>query len=296
MNTPPVSLEALLVLDAIEYRGSYAAAAEHLNKVPSALSYVVQKLEDQLNVTIFVRQGRRAVLTPAGKHLLIEGRKVLLAINALSEQTQTIANGWEPKIRIACDSIMDIKQVFNDIQCFLIDNENIQIDVKEEVMNGTWEALIEDRVDLVIGAPAPVPSQKGIHAIKMKELDSVLVVSKSHRLSKVKSPIQTSELSKYRSVVVHDSAKNEIPWSINIIEGSQHFYVSTIAHKLEAIMSGIGIGYLPTHIVQKYIISGELTEIVLKDKKPPQDLFMAWKITNKGKGLRALKAILLDQK
>ena len=296
MNTPPVSLEALLVLDAIEYRGSYAAAAEHLNKVPSALSYVVQKLEDQLNVTIFVRQGRRAVLTPAGKHLLIEGRKVLLAINALSEQTQTIANGWEPKIRIACDSIMDIKQVFNDIQCFLIDNENIQIDVKEEVMNGTWEALIEDRVDLVIGAPAPVPSQKGIHAIKMKELDSVLVVSKSHRLSKVKSPIQTSELSKYRSVVVHDSAKNEIPWSINIIEGSQHFYVSTIAHKLEAIMSGIGIGYLPTHIVQKYITSGELTEIVLKDKKLPQDLFMAWKITNKGKGLRALKAILLDQK
>tara|TARA_B110000090_G_scaffold37763_1_gene41315 strand:+ start:621 stop:1511 length:891 start_codon:yes stop_codon:yes gene_type:complete len=296
MNTPPVSLEALLVLDAIEYRGSYAAAAEHLNKVPSALSYVVQKLEDQLNVTIFVRQGRRAVLTPAGKHLLIEGRKVLLAINALSEQTQTIANGWEPKIRIACDSIMDIKQVFTGIQCFLIDNENIQIDVKEEVMNGTWEALIEDRVDLVIGAPAPVPSQKGIHAIKMKELDSVLVVSKSHRLSKVKSPIQTSELSKYRSVVVHDSAKNEIPWSINIIEGSQHFYVSTIAHKLEAIMSGIGIGYLPTHIVQKYIISGELTEIVLKDKKPPQDLFMAWKITNKGKGLRALKTILLDQK
>ena len=296
MNTPPVSLEALLVLDAIEYRGSYAAAAEHLNKVPSALSYVVQKLEDQLNVTIFVRQGRRAVLTPAGKHLLIEGRKVLLAINALSEQTQTIANGWEPKIRIACDSIMDIKQVFTGIQCFLIDNENIQIDVKEEVMNGTWEALIEDRVDLVIGAPAPVPSQKGIHAIKMKELDSVLVVSKSHRLSKVKSPIQTSELSKYRSVVVHDSAKNEIPWSINIIEGSQHFYVSTIAHKLEAIMSGIGIGYLPTHIVQKYIMSGELTEIVLKDKKPPQDLFMAWKITNKGKGLRALKAILLDQK
>lgn len=296
MNTPPVSLEALLVLDAIEYRGSYAAAAEQLNKVPSALSYVVQKLEDQLNVTIFVRQGRRAVLTPAGKHLLIEGRKVLLAINALSEQTQTIANGWEPKIRIACDSIMDIKQVFNNIQCFLIDNENIQIDVKEEVMNGTWEALIEDRVDLVIGAPAPVPSQKGIHAIKMKELDSVLVVSKSHRLSKVKSPIQTSELSKYRSVVVHDSAKNEIPWSINIIEGSQHFYVSTIAHKLEAIMSGIGIGYLPTHIVQKYIMSGELTEIVLKDKKLPQDLFMAWKITNKGKGLRALKAILLDQK
>ena len=159
MNTPPLSIEALLVLDAIEYRGSYAAAAEQLNKVPSALSYIVQKLEEQLNVTIFVRQGRRAVLTPAGKHLLVEGRKVLNAINSLSEQTQTIANGWEPKVRIACDSIIDIKPVFTDIQRFLAEHENIEIDVQEEVMNGTWEALIEDRVDLVIGAPSPVPSQ-----------------------------------------------------------------------------------------------------------------------------------------
>lgn len=295
MNTPPLSIEALLVLDAIEYRGSYAAAAEQLNKVPSALSYIVQKLEEQLGVTIFIRQGRRAVLTPAGKHLLIEGRKVLSAINTLSEQTQTIANGWEPKIRIACDSIIDIKPVFTGIQRFLVEHENIEIDVQEEVMNGTWEALIEDRVDLVIGAPAPVPSQKGIRAIKMKEFDSVLVVSKSHQLSKVKSPIQPGELYKYRSVVVHDSAQNEIPRSVNIIEGSQHFYVSTVTHKVEAIISGIGIGYLPKYIAQKYITLGLLTEIKLTDKKMPQDLFMAWKITNKGKGLSQLKSILLDR-
>jgi len=143
MNTPPISIEALLVLDAIESRGSYASAAEQLNKVPSALSYIVQKIEEQLNVTIFIRQGRRAVLTPAGKHLMIEGRKVLSAINALSEQTQTIANGWESKIRIACDSILDIKPTFQAIQKFLAEHKNIEIDVQEEVMNGTWEALIE---------------------------------------------------------------------------------------------------------------------------------------------------------
>jgi DNA-binding transcriptional LysR family regulator len=220
----------------------------------------------------------------------------LLAINALSEQTQTIANGWEPKIRITCDSIIDIKPVFTGIQRFLAEHENIEIDVQEDVMHGTWEALIEDRVDLVIGAPAPVPIQKGIRAIKMKELDNVLVVSKSHCLSKVKLPIHTNELAKYRSVVVHDSAKNEIPWSVNIIEGSQRFYVSTVIHKVEAIISGIGIGYLPKTMAQKYITSGQLIEIALIDKKVPQDLFMAWKITNKGKGLNKLKAILLDEK
>ena len=180
MKTPPISIEALLVLDAIEYRGSYAAAAEQLNKVPSALSYIVQKLEEQLNVTLFTRQGRRAVLTPAGKHLLTEGRKLLAVVNLLSEQTQTIANGWEPKIRIACDSIIDTKPLFKGISSFLAEHKNIEIDVKEEVMNGTWEALIEDRVDLVVGAPAPVPNQQGIRAVTFSALNSILVVVAIH--------------------------------------------------------------------------------------------------------------------
>ncbi len=301
MNSPPISIEALLVLDAIEYRGSYAAAAEQLDKVPSALSYIVQKLEEQLNVTIFVRQGRRAVLTPAGKHLLAEGRKILYAINSLSEQTQTIANGWEPKIRIACDSIIDINPIFAGIQGFLTEHENIEIDVQEEVMNGTWEALIDDSVDLVIGAPAPAPApnQKGIRAIKMGELDSVLVVSKSHelkaKLAGINSSLQASDLTKYRSVVVHDSSQNEIPWTVNMIEGSQHFFVSSITQKISAIVAGIGIGHLPKYMVQPYIDSGQLLVIKLAEQPIPQDLFMAWKVTNKGKGLTKLRQILLAQ-
>jgi DNA-binding transcriptional LysR family regulator len=301
MNTPPISIEALLVLDAIEYRGSYAAAAEQLNKVPSALSYIVQKLEEQLSVTIFIRQGRRAVLTPAGKHLLIEGRKVLNAINALSEQTQTIANGWEPKIRIVCDSILDINPIFLGIQNFLTEHENIEVDVCEEVMNGTWEALIEDKVDLVIGAPAPVPSQKGIRAIKIGKLETVLVAAKTHELSKTlhksRASIQASSLTKYRSVIVHDSAQHEIPWSINMIEGSQRFFVSSVAQKVAAIVAGIGIGHLPKGMVHGYIESGQLVVIELEEKttSTPQDLYMAWKISNKGKGLKALISILSNQ-
>jgi DNA-binding transcriptional LysR family regulator len=296
MKAPPLSIEALLVLDAIDHRGSYAAAAAQLNKVPSALSYIVQKLEEQLEVTLFVRQGRRAVLTPAGKHLLVEGRKVLNAINALSEQTQTIANGWEPKIRIACDAIIDIQPVYRSIQRFLVEHDNIEIDVQEEVMNGTWEALIEDRVDLVIGAPAPVPTQKGIRAVKINELENILVVSHTHPLAKVNTPIALSELVQYCHVIVHDSSKNEIPWSVNIIKGSQRFYVSNITHKIAAIKAGIGIGYLPKYLIESQIASMQLTEIKLTDKKLPQALYMAWKITNQGKGLARLSSILLDEK
>lgn len=294
MNTSPISIEALLVLDAIEHRGSYAAAAEQLNKVPSALSYIVNKLEEQLNVTLFQRQGRRAVLTPAGKHLLSEGRKVLAAINNLSEQTQTIANGWEPRIRIACDSIIDVTDVFATLQQFLIEHKSIEIDVKEEVMSGTWEALIEDNVDLVIGAPAPVPAQKGIRAVKIAEVQSVLVVSQVHELATAKNIVDSTSLSQYRTVIVHDSAKHDIPWSANIIQGSQHFYVSSVSQKVSAILSGIGIGYLPVNLISEHLESGRLQSVKLSDPRPPQDLFIAWKITNKGKGLKKLTELIIN--
>lgn len=60
----PVTLEALEVLDAIDRKGSFAAAANALYRVPSAISYNVQKLEQDLGVVLFKREGRRSLLTP----------------------------------------------------------------------------------------------------------------------------------------------------------------------------------------------------------------------------------------
>ena len=57
-----ITLEALQILDAIDTRGSFAAAAESLHRVPSALTHAIRKLEDDLAVTLYVREGRRAVL------------------------------------------------------------------------------------------------------------------------------------------------------------------------------------------------------------------------------------------
>ena len=50
-----LTLEALRVMDAIDRRGSFAAAADELGRVPSALSYTMQKLEEELDVVLFDR-------------------------------------------------------------------------------------------------------------------------------------------------------------------------------------------------------------------------------------------------
>jgi len=297
MLQSPITLEALIVLDAIDNRGSFAAAAEQLNKVPSALSYIVQKLEEQLSVTLFVRQGRRSVLTPAGRHLLEEGRKLLGAVSKITEQTQTISHGWEPAIRIAYDSIYDVNQLMSVLSVFLTSHPNIEIDLSEEVMNGCWEALITDQVDLLVGAPGPIPNHHGIRTIKIETMEQVLVVPKNHPLTKLGTLVNKEDIAEYRTVVVHDSAKYEIPWSSNIIEQSQRIYVTTIEQKIAAIRAGIGVGFLPRERVCRYLENGELETVTVdnQDKREVGELYLAWKTVNKGKGLQALTSLIIDK-
>lgn len=289
MKSPAITVESLLVLDAIADRGSYALAAEQLNKVPSALSYIVQKLEEQLDVTIFQREGRRSVLTPAGKHLLAEGRNILLAINKISEQTKEIAHGWEPKIRIALDSIIDSSQVFTVLAKFLSQFPNVEIDICEHVLHGTWEALIEDKIDLAIGASSPIPVQKGLRAHKLAELQLIFCVNANHPLAHTTSGVTKKALANYRTIVVHDSSKVAVPWTTSgVIAQSERLYVASIDQKINAIKAGVGGGFLPKKRVQTLLNSGELVRVNVVDFVEKNELFLSWKTVNQGKGLQQL--------
>lgn len=101
----PITLEALHILDAIDRRGSFAAAANELDRAPSSLSYQIQKLEQDLDIIIFDRSGHKAHFTEAGKLILERGRAILQASEKLVNDATLLANGWELDITIAFDAL-----------------------------------------------------------------------------------------------------------------------------------------------------------------------------------------------
>lgn len=68
-------LDVLIILDALEKEGSFAAASAKLYKTPSALSYTVHKLESDLNIQLLDRSGHRARFTRTGQMLWKKGVK-----------------------------------------------------------------------------------------------------------------------------------------------------------------------------------------------------------------------------
>jgi DNA-binding transcriptional LysR family regulator len=106
-----ISLDALEVIDAIARKGSFAAAAESLYRVPSAITYTVRNLEDNLGVPVFNRSGHRATLTEAGEELLREGRHLLRAAGELELRVKRVATGVETDLGIAISDILHLEAI-----------------------------------------------------------------------------------------------------------------------------------------------------------------------------------------
>ena len=212
MARNPISIEVLETLDAIERRGSFAKAAEELNKATSAISYAVQKLEEQLDIALFQRLGRRSVLTPAGRLILAEGRDILQTTRRLADKAKEVATGWEPRISIGLESLYSFPDFFNVINDFLQAFPTVEIDISECVLNGGWEALEQGRVDLLVGSPGPVPSQKGYRSVAIGRAELVPVIAAkhalaSHALAKKQDNKQNIEsvMGQLRRIVIHDT-------------------------------------------------------------------------------------------
>jgi len=289
MARNPISIEVLETLDAIERRGSFAKAAEELNKATSAVSYAVQKLEEQLDIALFQRLGRRSVLTPAGRLILIEGRDILHTTCRLADKAKEVATGWEPRISIGIESLQSYPDFFEVINDFLQEFPTVEIDISECVLNGGWEALEQGRVDLLVGSPGPVPLQKGYRSVAIGQVELVPVIAAKLALTKKLSnnKIIFSEIEPLRRIVIHDTSFSGIARSEGLSSDGQMLYVQNIDQKMHAILAGIGIGHLPKHRIQAYLESGELLPLGIQQKDNSES-FLAWKISNKGKGLRAI--------
>jgi len=284
MNSP-ITLDALKVLDAIERKQSFAAAADALFRVPSAVSYTVNKLEEELGVALFDRTKRKAELTPVGRMLIDQGRIILKATDELTHMVQQSANGWEAELRICIDSILSFAPIYDLIAQFQKEYPWINIKVSEEVLGGTWDSLVANNSDIIIGATGePYSSDFQVHAIG--NIDFVFAVSNDHPLVNEPVPISNKAIQQYSSIVVADSSRHLPSRSVGLLDGQARITVPSIQNKIDAHIQGVGVGFLPVHRIQDELESGELVALQLASyESRNSEISMAWRKDNKGKAL-----------
>ena len=143
--------DSLSMLHAIDQAGSFAAAARALGLVPSALTYRVRQMEDALDVLLFDRSSRRALLTAAGQELLSEGARLLADMDAIANRVKRVATGWESQFTIAVDSIVDRTTLMELCEAFFALKAPTRLKLRDETLTGTLDALTSGQADLALG-------------------------------------------------------------------------------------------------------------------------------------------------
>lgn len=273
---PVLTFEALRALDAIDRKGSFAAAAESLYKVPSALSYTIARLEADLGVQLFDRTRQKAQLTQAGLLLLQQGRHLLSASRQLEDAVRQLDTGWERQLVIAVDSVVPLQPIFSLIDQFHQLGRLTQIVLSEQVMAGGWEALQSGRADLTVGL-----SGEGISGPfqlqPMATMDFVFAIAPHHELAQLDRVVSQQDLQQHTAIVVSDSALDLPARDSGLFDSRRRVLVSSMQAKIAAQQAGLGVGFLPKHLASPHVRAGTLVVKACEVPRASTLLYVGWR-------------------
>ena len=278
--------DELALLQAIKTAGSLSKAAAMLGKAPSTISHAARQLETRYDALLFDRRRYRLQLTPAGALLAAEAERLSLEVARLNTRVRQIASGWEDRLHIVNDEILEFDSFMPVIRDFDALESGVSLRLTTEVLGGTWEALREGRADLVVGATNEPPSMPGLRWFELGVMDWVFAVAPRHALAKAEEPLARASILANRAVVVADSARGNSARSYGVQGGQAQLAVSSMRAKIAAQCAGLGVGWLPRQRVMGLIKRGDLVEKKTADPREPNTLYVAWRGEHEGRALQ----------
>jgi DNA-binding transcriptional LysR family regulator len=256
------TLDQLRVLDAVDRCGTFAAAARELHRVPSAVSYAVRGLEEELGVALFERLGNRTVLTPAGRRVLESARVVLGSVAELAQVAREIRDGWEPELQVVVDGVYPMAPVARALRAFTERRVPTRVRLDVEYQEGGPDRWSADRASLMLILDFD-PEDDPLLVQPLEPLEMILVAAPGHPLAA--SPgLDPEALSDHFQLVVKDSSPRYARRPKQPFTGSQHvIYLSDFHSKRLAALDGAGFGWLPEHLVSADLAAGALVHLAL---------------------------------
>jgi DNA-binding transcriptional LysR family regulator len=279
-----ITLDALRAIEAIHQQGSFAGAAKVLFKVPSALTYTIAKLESDLNVALFDRSKKRAVLTSAGQLIVEQGQQLLVATSALENAVQQLETGWETQLSITLDTLVPLPIIFSLISEFDQLNKMTEISINEEVLSGSWESLLSNHAQIVVGATGDLP-KGNVNVVEIAKVEFCFAVAANHPLAEKTQIITGDDIKKFASIVVTDSATSYTRRTTGLLDTRRVIRVSNMSAKINAQSMGLGIGFLPKHMIIDELRQGTLVIKEIEVPRQPEFIYMAWHKDMSGQAL-----------
>lgn len=259
MSLPRTTLEHWHVLQAIVEHGSFAKAAEALHRSQSSVSYMVARLQEQLDVPLLEIDGRKAKLTAAGSALLSQARRLLDDAHALEQRARDLQAGWEAEIRLVVDGLLPrplLTRVLHEVDAGCPQS---RVRLSETVLSGAEDALLRHEADVVVCNSVP----PGFLGDPLMDVEFIAVAHPDHALHRFGRELTTDDLARELHIVVRDSGTQgrDDGW----LGSARRWTVTSGSTRLALMRAGLGFGWAPVAHIEDDLAAGRLKPLPLRE-------------------------------
>ena len=268
----------LEIIRAVEQNGSLTAAAEKLHLTQSALSHTMRKLEDQLGLAIWHREGRSLRPTQAGEYLLTVAGRLLPQIIHAEERLRQFAQGERGNLRIGMECHPCYQWLLKIVSPYLAQWPDVDVDVKQKFQFGGIGALFGYEIDMLV---TPDPLYKpGLTFEPVFNYEQVLVVGLQHPLrgadyilprqlsdeTLITYPVATERLDIYTLFLTPAG-----------IAPKRHKIIETTDIMLQMVSSGRGVTALPRWLVEEQSDKFNVAPVRLGKQGMAKQIFLGFR-------------------
>jgi DNA-binding transcriptional LysR family regulator len=145
-----MQLVALKYFVAVADHGSFGAAAERLGVAASTLTRSVSTLEDNLGLTLFERSRRGVLLTPGAANVLLETKRMLASLEAVTEAAEGAARGTTGELRLGVRSPPLGEPLRGMLAHWRQGHPNVRLIIHELSDHDIYTELIARRIDVAL--------------------------------------------------------------------------------------------------------------------------------------------------
>ncbi|MEM7494533.1 MAG: LysR family transcriptional regulator, partial [Pseudomonadota bacterium] len=143
-----MELRHLRYFVAVADHGGISHAAERLNIAQPAVSRQIRDLEAELGFDLLVREGRRVVLTDAGRVFAARARAILLDTENATEAARRVSLGEAGVIRVGLlESASWAGHVPQSLSLFKRKHDGIRLDIRPMSSVSQIDALLAGEID-----------------------------------------------------------------------------------------------------------------------------------------------------
>ena len=265
----------LMIIQEVAREGSLTAAGARLNLTQPALSHAVRKIETQLGVKIWRREGRSLVLTQAGQWLLSLANRLLPQFSLAEERLEQFANGERGILRIGMECHPCYQWLLNLVSPYLERWPKVDVDVRQKFQFGGIGALLSNEIDILV---TPDPLYKpGLIFTPVFDYELVLVVGSSHKLHGLTfiTPEQLAD----ETLITYPVPAERLDIYTQFLQPAgiaprQQKQIETTDIMLVMVAHGRGIAVLPRWLVEEYASRFDLHSMRIGKRGIAKQIFL----------------------